>query len=304
VPEFLKGEQQLTDPGIAHKKCFVVTPIGAESSSTRRAADGLINAVIRPALASLGYETHVAHEIAAPGSITKQVIEHILEDDLVIANLTELNPNVMYELAVRHCVGLPVVVLAHVDTRLPFDISDERTVFYKDDMHGAVELKPRLVAAIESAESAEEPDNPVYRVSQGIVMREASKDDDAQSFVLKKLDYIETSINELRTRTKPIAEAVNSYFRYAVTLIGELDELRKAARAVATSLAGVENARLQAAIERAEGGASILTSKRVLRFESVNPVTESDVAGVISELAVTAENFREISLSREFRRTP
>lgn len=284
----------MTEVEKATKKCFVVTPIGADASATRRAADGLISAVIKPALASLGYETFVAHEIAAPGSITKQVIEHILEDDLVIANLTELNPNVMYELAVRHCVGLPVVVLAHVDTRLPFDISDERTVFYRDDMHGAVELKPRLIAAIESAESAEEPDNPVYRVSQGIVMRDAAQDDDAQSFLLKKLDYIESSLNELRSRTKPTDEPAPPAFRYAINLIGEFDEIRKAMRVVTTTLPGVENARLQPVLRRTENGTEIEKGARVLRFDGNTPVTETDLEHALSGIAVRTERFREV----------
>ncbi|HCF6020804.1 hypothetical protein ACSESQ_16155 [Pseudomonas aeruginosa] len=183
-----------------NRKCFVVTPIGADSSSTRRAADGLINAVMKPVLNRLGFETVVAHEIASPGSITRQVVEHIVYDELVIANLTELNPNVMYELAVRHCVGLPIVVLAESGTRLPFDISDERTVFFQNDMHGVVELAPRLEVAIQAALMAEEPDNPVYRVTQTRVLREAAESDDAQSFLIKKLDYIESFISDVKLR--------------------------------------------------------------------------------------------------------
>ena len=83
-------------------KCFVVTPIGNETDSIRRHIDGIIEAAIRPALRE--YEVIVAHKITEPGTITKQVLKEIYEDDLVIANLTNNNPNVMYELAFRHCL--------------------------------------------------------------------------------------------------------------------------------------------------------------------------------------------------------
>ena len=188
------------EEGVVAKKCFIVTPIGSDASTTRRAADGLINAVMKPVLEKLGFQTFVAHEIASPGSITRQVIEHIIYDDLVIANLSELNPNVMYELAVRHCVGLPIVVLAENGTRLPFDISDERTVFFQNDMHGVVDLAPRLESAIEAALIIGEPDNPVYRVTQSRVLRESVEPDDAQAFLIRKLDYIESFIGEIKLR--------------------------------------------------------------------------------------------------------
>ncbi|NOI28026.1 hypothetical protein [Vibrio coralliilyticus] len=207
------------------KSCFIVTPIGGDDSKTRRSADGLLNAVIKPVLDKMGFEVFVAHEIAKPGSITKQVVEHVLYDDLVLANLTELNPNVMYELAIRHCSGSPVVTLAESGTALPFDISDERTLFYNNDMAGAVDLVPRLEKTISEALIEQEPDNPVYRVAQSKVMRDIAQPDDAQSYLLKRLDYIENSINDLRHRPSVSRKLLHCPFRYTLSLQGQTSDL-------------------------------------------------------------------------------
>ena len=88
------------------KKCFVATPVSDDGSNIRRATDGLVASVIKPVLEELDIEVFVPHEMDRPGWIAGQVIDHLVQDDLVIANLTELNPNVMYELAIRHCAHL------------------------------------------------------------------------------------------------------------------------------------------------------------------------------------------------------
>ena len=100
------------------KKCFVITPIGNEGSDIRKKAEGVISAVIEPVMEELDYEAFIPHKMTNPGSITSQVIQHIIEDDLVIANLTGLNANVMYELAVRHAIRKPIVCIAENGTKL------------------------------------------------------------------------------------------------------------------------------------------------------------------------------------------
>ena len=95
---------------LAGKTCFIITPIGSSESSIFRHINGVIKNVIRPILLENEFaDIKAAHEISEPGSINTQLINRIVHDDLVIANLTGNNPNVMYELCLRHVVAKPII---------------------------------------------------------------------------------------------------------------------------------------------------------------------------------------------------
>jgi|SRR5579864_1102428 len=184
------------------KRAFVIALTGDETSAARRATDGLLGAAVRPVLAELGFAVEIASEVALPGSITGQIIRHLLEDELVIADLTGHNPNVMYELAVRHAARKPVVTLARIGTSLPFDVQDERTIFYKDDLLGGEELKPRIRRAAEEAIAEREPDNPIYTVIASTVMHEVKATDDTQKYILDELAKIQQTLSRMDLRPR------------------------------------------------------------------------------------------------------
>ena len=125
------------------RTCFIITPIGDENSEIRRHIDGVIDSVIIPTMEN-DYDISVAHRMYKIGSIDREVLERIYRSDLVIANLTGNNPNVMYELALRHALGSPCIIMAEENTNLPFDIKGESTIFYRDDLKSASETKKAL----------------------------------------------------------------------------------------------------------------------------------------------------------------
>lgn len=146
------------------KSCFIITPIGDSNSPIFRKINGVITSTIRPVLQEMGFsDISAAHEINKVGSINTQIVNRIVYDDLVIANLTENNPNVMYELCLRHVVAKPIIHICEKGTVLPFDIKDNRTIFYENDMLGVEELKEKLKKYLEEIDyEKEHTDNPVY----------------------------------------------------------------------------------------------------------------------------------------------
>lgn len=108
--------------------CFYITPIGSDDSEERKHADLFTSSLVQPALDELGLTLVRADNIGEPGMITSQVIEYLKRSRLAIADLSYLNPNVFYEVALRHALRLPVVQLIRKADRLPFDVNQSRTL--------------------------------------------------------------------------------------------------------------------------------------------------------------------------------
>ena len=122
--------------------CFLVSPIGAEGTEQRKHANLVLGSLIEPALDGIGLRLVRADKISKPGVITAQVIDHIVRSPLVIADLSFGNPNVFYELALRHACRKPTVQLIRSSDHLPFDVGQFRTVVI--DMTDIYSLVPQI----------------------------------------------------------------------------------------------------------------------------------------------------------------
>src|SRR4051794_27416670 len=151
--------------------CFVIGPIGSEGTDIRKHADLILHAIVKYVLSSpeFGYRVKRADEDADPGMVGDRVIADILNAELVIADLTGLNPNAFYELGIRHATEKPTIHMAKSGTVLPFDNVSHRTTFVDlSDWHNIVAARSRLAESVRSIGS------PQFRVTNPITQANAS----------------------------------------------------------------------------------------------------------------------------------
>lgn len=199
------------------KICFVITPIGDNNSDIRRHIDGIIDQAIEPAIGEK-YDIVVAHRKYEIGSINDRVIKSVYEADLVIANLTNTNPNVMFELAIRYSFGRPAIVIAEEGTKLPFDVVDENTIFYVNDPAGANELRQKIVEFEDGIDFEKKEYGPVFKVINKIPLynevesgKEVSNEQLLQ-YVIDRLDSLEKNIN-IEVQYKSGITTYNEYMK-------------------------------------------------------------------------------------------
>jgi hypothetical protein len=139
---FIGDEKAEPEPVDWESVCFYVAPIGDEDSEERRHSDLFLGSLVEPAVADLGLHVVRADGIGRPGMITAQIIEHLVKARVVVADLSFHNPNVFYEMALRHALRLPIVQIVRRADGIPFDVDQFRTI--EVDTESIYSLVPQL----------------------------------------------------------------------------------------------------------------------------------------------------------------
>lgn len=141
----------------------------------------MFNHIIRPIVAECGYTKIIrADQEDKPGHIGTQIISRLIDSDLVVADLTGHNPNVFYELAIRHSVHKPVVQIIKSGESIPFDVAQMRTIMVDlTDLDSAENCKSELKKQILHLQK--DPSDFDSPVSQKILLDSINKTNDPES---------------------------------------------------------------------------------------------------------------------------
>ena len=164
----------------AEPKCFVVMPFGTkpmrDGSGRTYDFDKVYRVIIRRATQRAGMEPIRADDRVSSGIIHTDMFKDLRDRPVVLADLSLENPNVYYELGIRHVMSSTgTVLICRRGSALPFDVQLSRVVFYEYDGQSldweeTERVVEKLQVALREARRGK-PDSPVHALL-GSVVRE------------------------------------------------------------------------------------------------------------------------------------
>lgn len=167
----------MNKPSPSRQVCFVDMPFGKKidpRSRTEIDFDKVYENAIRPAVEAAGLDCVRGDQEQTGGIIHAAMLGRLLLAEFVVADLTTANPNVFYELGVRHTAKpyTTIPIFAAVG-ELPFDVTMVRAIPYDLEEgvlvpEAAKELKEKLQNRLRRAlEGPVTKDSPLFQLFDG-----------------------------------------------------------------------------------------------------------------------------------------
>lgn len=144
-------------PGRGHERhCLVAMPYGRNEEEARW-FHGWFSRVIKPAIELSGYVPVLPPAADLPQALTQKTLSHLTEDAMMVVDLggvtpaADLDPLVMYELGIRHALGLPVVLMGWKGQQLPFHVGKPAIILEGRALIDLADNRTRLRASIKAA---------------------------------------------------------------------------------------------------------------------------------------------------------
>ena len=132
---------------IRPKTCYVLMPFSSTKSHSDAEWTETFEKFFKPTLESLGYDCQ--RSTASVGSILGGIIESIHSSWVILADLTDCKPNVMYELGIAHTMTNNTILVSQDISSVPSDLRSYGVVVYEPrTKDGAIEFAKRISKAL------------------------------------------------------------------------------------------------------------------------------------------------------------
>lgn len=122
-----------------------ITPIGFIIMPFANDYDDIYHLGIREIINEIGASCERADEMKYVGGIIQKIQHSIQSCDFIIAEISEHNPNVYYEVGFAHAINKPVILLTKNIENTPFDLRSYNHIIYSNIMELRKKLKEMLI---------------------------------------------------------------------------------------------------------------------------------------------------------------
>lgn len=147
--------------------CFVIMPFSATTEEhTEEYWTSHFESFLKPLIEEIP-NLKAKRSEAIRGDILRQIIHELIVSPIVVADLTDHNPNVFWEMGVRQSFKHGTITIAEEGTRLPFDIGVKGTLFYNKEKNNG--FRTLLIKALRDC--IDNPENTDSHVLETITGR-------------------------------------------------------------------------------------------------------------------------------------
>ena len=113
--------------------CFVIMPFTTPDGYEANHFSKVYEQIFKPAIEEAGYEATRVDEDNSSATIQTKILNRLINAEMVLCDLSAKNPNVLYELGIRHAFDKPVVLVQEKGQGPIFDVGNITTIPYRKE---------------------------------------------------------------------------------------------------------------------------------------------------------------------------
>lgn len=241
--------------------CFVIMPFTTPEGYEPNHFDKVYQQIFKPAIEDAGYLPHRVDEDKSSATIQTKILGQLIDAEMVLCDLSSKNPNVLYELGIRHAFDKPVVLVQEEGQSGIFDVASITTISYRKDRKydEVLEDQKKITDAIKSTKESKQQ----YSVMSVIQMTAATPLNTNATADEKNTFLIQALMAQVQHLDQKVTDSIST------------DNLKKRPEVMCSK----KNAQQIEMLERAirNGYTAIRRMKSVEKYENGNEVRKNAI---------------------------